>query len=230
MTDGLSVSDALSLANSGRNDFDGIWNNPFVYLIWIWALRNFNGDDNALLGANYATEADIQRALNTQTITNGISDLSSQLCSATYDNAQLTNGVNMNVLQTTNSIESRLCQGFNGVNSNIANLGYQINSNGCEINRNIDALRYDAAQNTRDIIQATHEDTQRILDYMTQQTVQELRDQLQTAVAAFNNEQQTSAIVQAVRPFPIPAYITCSPYTSQGITSGCNSCGYNYSA
>ena len=61
MTEGLSVSDALNLANSGRNDFDGIWNNPFVYLIWIWALRNFDGNRDAAC-ANYATEADIQRA------------------------------------------------------------------------------------------------------------------------------------------------------------------------
>lgn len=163
MTEGLSVSDALNLANSGRNDFDGIWNNPFVYLIWIWALRNFDGNRDAAC-ANYATEADIQRAINTQSITNGINDLSSQLCSATYDNAQLTNGVNMNVLQTTNSIESRLCQGFNNVNSNIANIGYKMDSCCCETNRNIDALRYDAAQNTRDIIQASNINTQRILD------------------------------------------------------------------
>ena len=229
MTEGLSVSDALNLANSGRNDFDGIWNNPFVYLIWIWALRNFDGNRDAAC-ANYATEADIQRAINTQTITNGINDLSSQLCSATYDNAQLTNGVNMNVLQTTNNIESRLCQGFNSVNSNIANIGYKMDSCCCETNRNIDALRYDAAQNTRDIIQASNINTQRILDQMSQNTIQELRDQLQTAVAAFNNEQQTAAIVQAVRPFPIPAYITCSPYTTSGITTGCNSCGYSYSS
>ena len=229
MTEGLSVSDALNLANSGRNDFDGIWNNPFVYLIWIWALRNFDGNRDAAC-ANYATEADIQRAINTQTITNGINNLSSQLCSATYDNAQLTNGVNMNALQTTNSTASRLRQGFTTVNRNIANIGYKMDSCCCETNRNIDALRYDAAQNTRDIIQASNINTQRILDQMSQNTIQELRDQLQTAVAAFNNEQQTAAIVQAVRPFPIPAYITCSPYTTSGITTGCNSCGYSYSS
>ena len=41
-----------------------------------------------------------------------------------------------------------------------------------------------------------------------------LRDQLQAAQLQLGNLSQTQNIINAVRPFPQPAYITCSPYTS----------------
>lgn len=40
MTDGLSVADALALQD--RDDGfmgGGIWNNPFIYLVWMYAMR-----------------------------------------------------------------------------------------------------------------------------------------------------------------------------------------------
>lgn len=49
---------------------------------------------------------------------------------------------------------------------------------------------------------------------MTANVMQELRDQLQAAQLQLGNLSQTQNIINAVRPFPQPAYITCSPYTS----------------
>lgn len=54
--------------------------------------------------------------------------------------------------------------------------------------------------------------------------MQELRDQLQAAQLQLGNLSQTQNIINAVRPFPQPAYITCSPYTSAngfGCNNGC---------
>ena len=63
---------------------------------------------------------------------------------------------------------------------------------------------------------------------MTQNTIQELRDQLQAAQSQLGTLSQTQTIIGTLRPFPTPAYITCSPYTAEnGYGSyGCgNNCG-----
>ena len=94
------------------------------------------------------------------------------------------------------------------------NLGSQMAQCCCETNRNIDAVRYENAKNTCDIIQAGNANTQRIVDVMTNNTIQELRDSLQQSQLNIGNLIQTQTITNSLRPFPVPAYITCSPYTS----------------
>ena len=95
----------------------------------------------------------------------------------------------------------------------------------CEINRNLDSIKYENARNTCDIINAGNANTQRIIDVMTANTIQDLRDKLQTAQLEANNTAQTATLISPLRPFPQPAYITCSPYTaSAGIYGGCG-CG-----
>lgn len=83
-----------------------------------------------------------------------------------------------------------------------------------ETNRNIDSLKYENAQNTAAIVQAGNANTQRILDQMTSNTIQELRDKLQTAQLEANNATQSAYLINTLRPFPNPCYVTCSPYTS----------------
>lgn len=119
-------------------------------------------------------------------------------------------------------MNSGMLQGFNGIGAQISNLGYQTQQCCCETNRNIDAVRYENAKNTCDIITAANANTQRIIDVMTQNTIQELRDNLQAAQLQLGNNAQTQTIINAVRPFPSPAYITCSPYTA---ANGYGSCG-----
>lgn len=128
-------------------------------------------------------------------------------------------------------IQKDLCQGFAGVQAGIANLGYQAQNCSCETNRNIDAVRYEAAQNTCAITSNDTANTQRILDKLCMmeanakdQRISDLQLQLQAAQLQLGNLSQTSAIIDAVRPFPQPAYITCSPYTAFN-GYGCNNCG-----
>lgn len=59
-------------------------------------------------------------------------------------------------------------------------------------------------------------------------TIQDLRDKLadrdrDLMTSRFQNSQtaQSENIINAVRPFPHPAYITCSPYTSPNCGCGC---------
>lgn len=94
----------------------------------------------------------------------------------------------------------------------------------CETNRNLDSIKYENAKNTCDIINASNANTQRIIDMMTANTIQDLRDKLQTAQLEANNTAQTATLISTLRPFPQPAYITCSPYTASAGIYGCG-CG-----
>lgn len=92
----------------------------------------------------------------------------------------------------------------------------------CGINRNIDAVRYENAKNTcniitnanmntRDLIEAGNANTQRIIDMMTQNVIQDLRDKNTALTLQVSQQAQTSSIVDALKPCPRPAYIVQNP-------------------
>lgn len=58
---------------------------------------------------------------------------------------------------------------------------------------------------------------------MTQNEIQSLRDQLQTANFQLSQQAQNATLIATLRPTPIPAYQTCSPYQSAAMfaNSGC---------
>ena len=117
-------------------------------------------------------------------------------------------------------IQKDLCQGFGAIQQGLANLGYQQQQCCCEVNRNIEAVRADAYKNTCEITNAIHAEGEATRALMTQNTIQELRDQLQAAQLQLGNLSQTNTLTNILRPFPQPSYITCSPYQAV------NGCGY----
>lgn len=72
------------------------------------------------------------------------------------------------------------------------------------------------------IEQAIHKEGEETRALITQNAIQDLRDRLQLANNAITNQTLANEIVNKVRPFPQPAYITCSPYQSQYYGCGCN--------
>lgn len=73
--------------------------------------------------------------------------------------------------------------------------------------------------------------TQKILDKLCENEINQLRTDLQSAQLQISQLSQTSNIINAIKPTPIPAYLTCSPYTSayyglNGLNGfGCGNCG-----
>ena len=121
--------------------------------------------------------------------------------------------------------------GFTGVQNGICNLGYtnlanfkdlsaQLSACCCETNRNIDAVRYENAKNTCDIVNAVRADGDATRAVLNSQETQRLRDELNTANLQLSQQAQSSNLISTLRPVPSPAYITCSPYTT---SSSCNS-------
>lgn len=95
------------------------------------------------------------------------------------------------------------------------------------MNNNGTAIQQALNNGFRDVIDAQNAGTQRIIDTITQDKIQSLQTELQSAQLQLSNVAQTNNIINALRPTPIPAYITCSPYqAATGYNCGCNvGCG-----
>ena len=222
--EGYSLADIAAATGNNRNNdgwgADGGW---FIWIILIFAIfggwgNGFGFGGNGGNGLNGAlTRGELCQDMNFQSLENAVRGVQSGLCDGFY--AQ-----NTTMLQGFNGLQNSLCHGFNGVNTSINNLGYQVQQCCCETNRNIDAVRYENAKNTCDIIQANNAGVQRIIDAMTQNEIQALRDSLQTANFQLSQQAQSANLISRLQPTPIPAYVTCSPYQAQQMYCGCGGC------
>ena len=205
-----SLSDIAAVTGREGNDWCGGGNYGLLFILVLFFLFAGGGmygnrDAVATQAGQYQTQAEVQRGFDNSAVINKLDGISNGICDSSY---ALNNAIN----QGFASSNFNTMQGFNGVNAGICNLGHTVQSCCCETNRNIDAVRYENAKNTCDIINANNANTQRIIDTITNNTIQDLRDQLQSANLQLGNLSQTSTIINAVRPTPIPAYLTCSPY------------------
>lgn len=114
----------------------------------------------------------------------------------------------------------------------------------CETNRNIDSVRYDALLTAKDAQMQLADccckleasglaNTQKILDKLCENEINHLRTDLQSAQLQISQLSQTANITNVLRPYPQPAYITCSPYESAMVGrygfygNNCGNCGCN---
>lgn len=222
---GLSVADALALQNKDNDGMFGGGSSTWIWVFFLFFLLAWGGGGfgfgNNAAAQGALTRAELYDGLNYSQLDNAVRGIQNGLCDGFY--AQ-----NTAMLQSMNGIQNQLCQGFNGVNNNIAESRFAAQQCCCETNRNIDAVRYENARNTCDIVNAIKADGDATRALMTQNTIQELRDNLQAAQLQLGNFSQTQTIINAVRPFPIPSYVTCSPYTAAngyGVCGCGNGCG-----
>lgn len=115
------------------------------------------------------------------------------------------------------SIQNFMNQGFFGINDSIKDCC-------CQTQRAIDGVNYNMAKNTCDIIQAGHNDTQRIIDYLTCKENQNLRDERDAYRNQLSQINQTNNIINTLRPVAQPAYLTCSPFEVAFGSRNNNSC------
>ena len=178
---GLSVADALALQN--RNN-DGMWGGAngtwiwvfFLFFLLAWGGGGFGGfGNNAAQGA--LTRSELCQDMNFQSLENSVRGIQSGICDGFY-------AMNTGMLNGFNGIQRDLCNGFNGINQNINQARFDAQNCCCETNRNIDAVRYENARNTCDIVNAIKADGEATRALMTQNTIQDLRDRLQAAQLA----------------------------------------------
>ena len=212
---GYSLADIAAATGNDRNDGFGADGGWFIWIILIFALfgggfGGFGGfGGNGGNGLNSAlTRGELCQDMNFQSLENAVHGIQNGLCDGFY--AQ-----NTSMLQGFAGVDAALCNGFNNVNNNITQTRFDAQQCCCETNRNIDAVRYENAKNTCDIITAGNANAQRIVDHLTQNEMQTLRDNLQTANFQLSQQAQSANLISRLQPTPIPAYVTCSPYQAQ---------------
>lgn len=205
MENDFATGYALGQDNDKGND--GMMGGGFIWIILLLVLFGGNGFGGNNAAGAALTRSDLCEGFNFNNLEQGVRGVQNGLCDGFY--AQNTT----------------MLQGFNGVGSAISNLGYQMQSCCCDTNRNIDAVRYENAKNTCDIITASHADTDRIIGHLTQDKIESLRTELQSAQLQLSNAAQTQAIVDQIRPCPIPSYPTCNPWSNQVPYGGGCGCG-----
>lgn len=223
MGEGLSVADAMALAGSNKENCSDMWGGGngmwvlFLFFLMAWGNGGFWGNnrngvnDPAVQGA--LTRSDLFEGFNTQDINSQLRGITNGVCDSAY---ALNSGIK--------DLGMNMMQGFDGTNQRLADLGYQVQNCCCTTNRNLDSIRYENAKNTCDVINAVNASAQRVIDQMTTDKIDDLRTELQSAQLQLSNNNQTANLIATLRPFPQPAYITCSPYTSTNTTIGCG-CG-----
>lgn len=228
MDNGFAEGYAVGQGNN-NNGNSGMWGADGAWWIVILLIFGWGGFGNGFGGGGRGVSTDP-----------GLQGLATR--------ADVNEGFALNGLQTGISglrdgqfgIQNALCQGFNGVNTNISNLGYNMQNCCCQIERNIDGVNYNMAKNTcdlqntintsaRDIMQASNNNTQRIVDILTQNEMSTLRTRLAQAEGQLSQAQQTTNIVNALRqPSAVPAYVVPNPNTGccGAVYSGCGCGGY----
>ena len=223
-----SLSDIAALTNGENNQ---MWNNPFIYLVWLAVLGNGglfgrnNGYGYEGLAAQGAiTRSDLFEGFNNQDVNSQLRGITNGLCDGFY-------AVNNSLKDGFYGNQAAVKDGFYATREGITGLGYAMKDCCCETNRNIDHVRYDASKNTCDITTAIHAEGEATRALINANTMQALRDklddkdrELMTANFQLSQFAQNQYLVNEIRPCAKPAYITCSPYTT---TSFCG-CGTGF--
>lgn len=215
--DNYSLADIRAATDHDNDGFDGQGGWFWIVVLFLF-MFGFGGNGWGNRNDGALTRADLCQDFNFNDLQNGVRGLQSGLCDGFY--AQNTTMLN----------------GFNSLGTQLAENRYAAQNCCCETNRNIDAVRSENYKNTCEVVNAIRADGEATRALINCNTMQELRDrltakdqELQTANFQLSQQAQNATLIGALRPFPQPAYITCSPYTAQngfgcgcGYSNGCN--------
>lgn len=200
----------------GFGGFGGDWAAFLLFALIFGGMGN--GWGGGFGGGNAAlTRAEMFDGFNNQTVVRKLDGITQGLCDGFY--AQNTN----------------LLQGFNSIGSQIAENRFAAQQCCCDTNRNIDSVRVGVQQCCCDLKTAIHEEGEATRALMNANKIESLRDriaerdrELQTANFQLSQQAQSANLINTLRPFPQPAYITCSPYESAKCASSYNYCGCGF--
>ena len=172
------------------------------------------------------------------TLTNGFAGVDNAVCTLGYQTQAGINSVNVAGMQNTNAIQQDInantvanMQNTNAIQTQLAqcccdnragqkDIQYQMATDTCAVQNTIQ-------NTTRDIIDNANYNTRSILDFLVKDKISTLESENQTLRLAASQTAQNQYLVEQLRPCPVPAYITCNPWTASygiGLNNGCG-CG-----
>ena len=198
--------------NGGNGFFggDGIWALVLLALLFGgngWG-NGFGGNGwNNVATTDFVSSEFTQRDVTNGTqsilgaLSNGFSDAATNLCNVRSDLLTGNMGIQNSILGSSNSIQRDILTQTNELNTNLLTTALQ---NQAKMDECCCNLRAQGIENT-----------QKILDAMSQNTIDDLRSQVNDLKNTITANGIGTSIVNQVRPYPIPAYITGgSPYQS----------------
>ena len=238
--------------NNGSGMFGNDWAWIIILLLFGYGGRGFGGfggfGGGTSCGAPCATQADVRAAVDQQTLISKLDQQTYGLADSTY---ALNNTINGNfrtldgaicnlgyqALQNTNTIQAQIadcCCDVKGAIKDVA-YGNAMNTNQldrrisdccCDIEKMNMQNRFDAQAYNCNTLQAIDKLGDRIIDYMSNEKVQSLRDEnqalrlaasqsAQNAYITASQEAQTAELIRRLgldrQTCPIPAYVVPNP-------------------
>lgn len=253
-SEGMSPADYAAVTRNNDGGFGGDNGAWWIIVLFLFALGGwgngrgfggfgFGGSDsgaanNYVLASDFAT---IQRQLSDGFggVEKGLDTIRNGLCDGFYTEAQLVNGVNMNIAQ--NGYESRLAtqqlgsqmaqcccdirEGISGVNYNLATQANGINR---AIENGFAQTNYNMASQNCQTLQAIDKVGDRVIDYLANKENQNLRDEnFALRLSASQQAQNAYLVDQLGTKCPIPAYLTCNPNAPLNYSVNYGGCGCN---
>ena len=247
-----SVADIAAVTDgNGRNDYGfggGWWALIILMALFGWGRGGFGGYGG--YGASSecgccqpATCGELQAGFNNQAVINKLNGLENGLCSLGYDQLaqmnnlgtqiqqgnfglqQAINNASVANMQDTNSISRQLADCCCESREAIMNLRFQNAQDTCAITTAIQNQTQQIMQNDNANYRALHDE---LVAYKMQQkdeTIQELRTQVQAFNLAVSQRNQNDYLIDQLRPCPTPAYVVPNPFCCNDGYSYNNGCG-----
>lgn len=257
--------------NNGRNNNDGMFGNDWAWIVILllfgWGGRGFGGGFGggygAGCGAPCATQADVRAAVDQQTLiskidqqTYGMADsfnslnntlnnnfrgVDNAICTLGYQGAQHASNLSAQMAQCCCDTRAAIKDVDVGIERTGWNISKQISDCCCDMEKMNMQSRFDAQAYNCNTLQAIDKLGDRIIDYMSNEKVQALRDEnqalrlaasqsAQNAFITANQEAQTAELIRRLgRDCPVPAYVVPNPnccyqpfsFNNCGCNNGC---------
>lgn len=226
----------MPVVPSGNNSAFGNGTDSWLWIIVVFALLfgwgngGFGGFGGSGAQMNYVLSSDfatLQRQLSDGfgATESKLDSISNGICSLGYDQLSQMNGINTNIMQGTNAIQTQLADCCCRTQQNIKDVDYNIATTGanitnaikdccCEERSQFADLKYTMATENCATRQAIADSTKQIIDYMSNEKLQTLRDENQALKLSASQACQNNTIINALRPFPVPSFnVGYNPYS-----------------
>lgn len=198
-----------------------------------------------------ATQADVRAAVDQQTLISKIDQqtyglassftalsdnlngnfrgLDNAICTLGYQAAQHASDLSSQMAQCCCDTRAAIKDVSVGIERSGWQLSKQISDCCCDVEKMNMQNRFDAQVYNCNTLQAIDKLGDRIIDYLSADKLQTLRDENQALRLAASQAKQNEYLVNELRPAPVPAFITCNPYASiygfNGYNNGGCGCG-----
>ncbi len=252
-TNALSAADVAAVTrnnDNGNGMFGNEWAWIIILLLFGYGRNGFGGFGGGYgVGEACATQADVRSAVDQQTLiskidqqTYGLADsftalnntlsnnfrgIDNAICTLGYQNQAGVNALSAQLAQCCCDTRSAIKDVETQSVFNTGAIQKDIASCCCDLEKMNMQNRFDAQAYNCNTLQAIDKLGDRIIDYMSSEKVQALRDENQALRLSASQAKQNQHLIDALRPMPIPSYPSCNPWAASYGFGYNNGCGCN---